>query len=357
MSKKKVLIVTPHRPDRSPSQRFRFEQYLLFLSEKNYHFDWSYLVSEKDDKYFYKPGNYFKKGLFFVKCFLIRFKDLLIAHKYDLIFIQREAMFIGTSFFERQLAKRSKLIFDFDDSIFEQDTVGANKLLGWLKNPRKVDHITKAAHLVIVGNEYLAHYAKKWNNNIHIIPTTIDLNHHNVEHKQSEKVTIGWTGSFSTLPYFENLIPVLEKIKNKYPQINFKIIADSDKYYPEINTKVTRWNKDTELEELNSIDIGIMPLPDNKWTRGKCGFKGLQYMSINIPCVMAPVGVNNQIVNHGVNGFLASNNNEWLETLSKLIEDKELRTRIGNLGKVTIVENYSTKANQQKYLSVFDSLS
>jgi glycosyltransferase involved in cell wall biosynthesis len=353
---KKVLIVTPHRPNRSPSQRFRFEQYLSFLEDNNYSFEWSYLVSEKDDTYFYQPGHYFKKLLFFLKCYLIRFKDLLRAHKYDLIFVQREAMFVGTSFFERQFAKRTKLIFDFDDSIFEQDTIGANKLLSWLKNPRKVDQITKAAHLVIVGNQYLANYAKKWNTNVYIIPTTIDLNHHNLEHQQSKKVTIGWTGSFSTLQYIEDFIPILSQIKQEYPDIHFKIIADSDNYYPEIDTTVTRWQKKTEITDLNTIDIGIMPLPDTKWTRGKCGFKGLQYMSLGIPCVMSPVGVNTDIIQNGINGFLANNEEEWLNILSNLIKNQTLRKKIGNTGRKTINDFYSTKANKKIYLNTFDSL-
>lgn len=353
---KKVLIVTPHRPNRSPSQRFRFEQYLPFLSENGYEFEWSYLISEKDDAYFYKPGHYIKKLFFFLKCYLIRFKDILRAEKYDLIFVQREAMFVGTSFFERQFAKRSKLIFDFDDSIFEQDTVGANKLLSFLKNPKKVDAITKAADLVIVGNQYLANYSRHWNNNVHIIPTTIDLTHHNLEHQQSKTVTIGWTGSFSTLQYFESFIPVLTQLKQKYPSLLFKIIADSDNYYAEIDTSVTRWEKETEIEELNTIDIGIMPLPDTQWTRGKCGFKGLQYMSLSIPCIMSPVGVNTEIIQSGINGFLANNDNEWLNTLSSLIENQTLREKIGNSGKKTIIDLYSTEANRGNYLDAFNSL-
>lgn len=349
------MIITPHRPDRSPSQRFRFEQYLDFLGENEYKFEWSYLVSEKDDTYFYKPGHYIQKAVFFLKCYIIRFKDLLRANKYDLIFVQREAMFVGTSFFERQFAKRSKLVFDFDDSIFEQDTVGGNKLLSWLKNPKKIDTITKVAHLVIVGNQYLASYAKKWNTNVHIIPTTIDLDHHNLEHQQNETVTIGWTGSFSTLQYFEDLLPTLTKIKKAYPEIRFKVIADSDNYYPEIDTKVTRWRKETEIEDLNTIDIGIMPLPDTKWTRGKCGFKGLQYMSLSIPCVMSPVGVNTDIIQHSENGFLASNTNEWFDLLSQLIKKRSLRERIGAAGKRKITDFYSTNANKEKYLNLFNS--
>ncbi len=355
MSNKKVLIITPHRPGRSPSQRFRFEQYLPFLEKNGYEFTWSFLISEKVDSYFYKPGHYFNKLFFFLKCYVIRFKDVLRASKYDIVFVQREALFVGTSFFERQLAKRSKLIFDFDDSIFEQDTVGANKVLSFLKNPRKIDTITKSASLVIVGNKYLSDYARQWNNKVTIIPTTIDLKHHNLQHQQSESITIGWTGTFSTLPYFETILPVLSKLKTKYPSLEFKIIADSTNYYSEIDTKVTSWKKETELEDLNSFDIGIMPLPDNKWTRGKCGFKGLQYMSINIPCVMAPVGVNKDIIQDGENGFLADSDTEWFETLSSLIENRELRETIGNNGKKTIVKSFSTESNKQKYLDAFNS--
>jgi glycosyltransferase involved in cell wall biosynthesis len=114
------------------------------------------------------------------------------------------------------------------------------------------------------------------------------------------------------------------------------------------------WRLDTEIQDLMSFDIGIMPLPDDEWTKGKCGFKGLQYMALEVPTVMSPVGVNTEIIDHGKNGFIANNETEWLAILSQLINDAELRKHIGQEGRKTIVNKYSKSANLNKYLSLFN---
>jgi glycosyltransferase involved in cell wall biosynthesis len=117
-----------------------------------------------------------------------------------------------------------------------------------------------------------------------------------------------------------------------------------------------KWDKDTEIEDLNNIDIGIMPLYNNEWEKGKCGFKGLQYMSLEIPTIMSPVGVNTEIIQDGLNGFLAKTEQEWFGKLAKLIENKELRNKLGKAGKQSILEKYSVEANKHKYLDVFSSV-
>lgn len=355
---KKVLIVSAHRPNRSPSQRFRYEQYIPFLEQHGYHFTYSFLISEQDDKFFYQPGFYFKKAGVLLKSLAIRCKDVFRANEFDIVFIQREALMLGTSFFERLLAKKkAKLIFDFDDAIWFPNIEGGNKALSFLKRPSKTQEIIKVADKILAGNQYLADYAKTHNNNVDVIPTTIDLSYHHLnEQASSNEVCIGWTGSFSTLPYFELLLPVLGKLKKEFPQISFKIIVDEDKYYPEIDTQTTKWDKSTEIAELNKITIGIMPLPNDEWTRGKCGFKGLQYMSLKKACVMTAIGVNTEIIQSGVNGFLVQTDQEWYERLKTLIIDEQLRNHLAEQGYKTIQAHYSVEGNKQKYLSLFDSV-
>lgn len=355
----KVLFLTLHRPNRSPSQRFRFEQYLQVLKENGFECEFSYLLNEKDDTVFYKKGHLFTKGLIVLKSISKRLKELFNVSRYDIIFIQRECFMLGSSFFERQFSKSgAKIIFDFDDSIWLQNVSDANKTFAWLKNPDKTSKIISYSNLIFAGNQYLKDYALQFNDNVEIIPTTIDtVEYQKVNLPKSEKVVIGWSGSITTIQHFEYALSVLKKIKVKYKDtVVLKVIGDANYVNSELGIKGLGWNKQTELADLSTFDIGIMPLPDDEWANGKCGLKGLQYMALAIPTIMSPVGVNTEIIQDGKNGFLASSEDEWLDRLSILIESKELRQQIGTAGRKTVVEKYSVEANKQKYLNLFNQI-
>jgi glycosyltransferase involved in cell wall biosynthesis len=348
-----------HRKDRSPSQRFRFEQYIDFLKENGYDYDFSFLITPEDDKIFYSPGNQLKKGLIVLKCFFTRLKDVLKVKQYDLIFIQREAFMTGTTFFEKQFAKsRAKVVFDFDDSIWMQNVSDANKKFSFLKDASKTSNIIALSDMIFAGNQYLADYAKPFNSNIRIVPTTIDTDEYQrMALPIDEKVCIGWSGSITTIQHFKFAVPALQKIKKKYgDRIKIKVIGDANYRNDELDVISLNWNKQDELKELSSFDIGIMPLPDDEWAKGKCGLKGLQYMALEIPTIMSPVGVNSEIIQSGVNGFLAVSDDDYVNALSTLIDDEILRKKIGAEGRRTVVEKYSVKAWQQKYLQYFNEL-
>ncbi len=359
---KKILFIAAHRLDRSPGQRFRFEQYFSYLNQNGYECSFSFLISEKDDKYFYSKGNYLKKALILIKSIFIRLKDVLTSGRYDIIFIQREAFITGSTLFERLFSWSSaKLIFDFDDSVWllQKTDRSANKNLLWLKNPSKTSKIIKMSDMIFAGNQYLADYAASFNKNIVIIPTTIDIHEYQSgsEKKNSGIICIGWSGSFSTIDHFTLALPALKSIKNKYQdRVTFKVIGDGNYTNEELGIKGIAWNKQDEIKELSFIDIGIMPLPDDEWSKGKCGLKGLQYMALGIPTIMSPVGVNKLIIQDGENGFLASEKEEWVNKISKLIEDTELRMKIGEAGRKTVLENYSVDSQKSRYLKYFNQL-
>jgi glycosyltransferase involved in cell wall biosynthesis len=355
----KVLFVCVHKPDQAPAQRFRFEQYLGFLSKNGVNCTYSNLLQEKDYRYFYKPGFYLKKINIVVRSFFKRYRELKKAGQYDIIFVQREAIMLGTSFFERKYASKSKVIFDFDDSIWLTQISGANKLFRFIKNPDKTKRIIKVASLVFAGNQYLAEYAKQFNNEVVIIPTTIDTE----EYKPAipsgkKKICIGWSGSFSTIIHFETCIESLKIIKNKFgTEVYFKVIGDENYRNEELEITGNAWKKNTEINDLQEIDIGIMPLPDDEWAKGKCGLKGLQYMALAIPAIMSPVGVNTEIIRDGENGFLASTTEDWVNKLSQLIEFSQLREAMGAKGRETVMKSYSVEANKDHYLHYFKKLS
>ena len=265
---------------------------------------------------------------------------------------------LGTAFFEKQFSKRSKVVFDFDDSIWIQDVSDSNKSLSFLKNPDKTMDIIKAAERVFAGNRYLADYALQWNTHVTIIPTTIDTDLYCPDNqKQGGAVCIGWSGSVTTLAHFKLSLGALIRIKNKYgSKVEIKVIGDGSYVNEELGIKGLPWKMDTELDNLRKIDIGIMPLEDDEWSNGKCGLKGLQYMSLGIATIMSPVGVNKEIIQQGENGFLATTEDEWVQKLSLLIDDTELRARIGIAGRRTVEKSYSVNAWKDIYIKEMNAL-
>jgi len=357
---KKILFICQQRLNRSPGQRFRFEQYIDFLASHGFQSKLAYLLSAEDDKIFYSKGKHFKKAIIFFKILVKRLKDVLISFRYDTVFIFREAFFVGPAWFEFLLSLSSaKVIFDFDDAIWIPNVSEANKSLIWLKNFKKIKHIIKMANMIFAGNQYLADYALQFNKNVKIIPTTIDTDSYRRSAASNEKNTIciGWTGSQTTIQHFDLIVPVFKKIKNKYKEkIAFKVVVNGKYVNDDLKIIGTSWSKERELEELLDFDIAIMPLPNDEWAKGKCGLKALQCMALNIPVVISPVGVNMEIIQDGVNGFLADSEEEWVQKLSQLIDSQELREEMGRQARQTVVEKYSVESQKERYLKFIKNI-
>lgn len=356
---KKILFLVAHRPGRSPGQRFRFEQYLKYLESSGFQYHISYLISENDDAIFYSKGRWFSKVWIVLKSIFRRIADVQRAAEYDAVFLYREAIMLGTAIFEKALKRRGvKVVLDFDDSIWLNDTSDGNRSLSWLKNPSKTSTLVALSDLVIVGNKYLHNWAAKYSNNVQIIPTTIDTSYYRVQRKPVvPTVCIGWTGSSTTLKHLRLALPVLRQLQIKYGQtVCFRVICDTPLETDLPLLQNVKWNAQSEVEDLSAIDIGIMPLSDDAWSKGKCGFKALQYMALEIPAVLSPVGVNTEIITDGVNGFLAGNHQEWIDKLSLLIESPELRQKLGKSARQTVIERYSFESQKDSYLQLFNSL-
>ena len=356
---KKILFIAAHRKDRAPGQRFRFEQYFDYLNANGYTCDLSFIINENDDKVLYSKGKYFDKVMIALKSAVIRLKDVLRRNDYDIIFVFREGFLTGTVLFEELLSKsKAKMVFDFDDAIWHFDVSEANKSMGWLKNPGKTARLISFADIIFAGNQYLADYAKHHNDNVVIVPTTIDTDEYvATPFVDKKQICIGWSGSVTTIKHFEMAIPFLKILKAKYGErIKIKVIGDKSYSNHELNISGIGWRRETEIKELSEIDIGIMPLPNDEWAKGKCGLKGLQYMALNIATIMSPVGVNTDIIQDGTNGFLADVSEEWVDKISRLIDDSNLRRTLANNGRTTVLEKYSVKANAPLYLKYFNEL-
>ena len=354
--KKKILFISPYPHGIGPSQRFRFEQYLDFLSEY-YYCEQKTFWDEKSWNILFQEGKVLLKVYYLLRAFLKRKLMLLSISKFDVVFIHREVAHIGPPIFEWIIAKvfRKKIIYDFDDAIWYLNYSQKNPIVKYFKFPKKVEKICKWSSAISCGNEYLANYAKQYNKNVFVIPTTIDTNYHNNKEKQIDAVVIGWTGMITTMRHIGLVLPVLKELEKKY-SFRFRVISNDIPKLDLDSLEYIKWSRDTEIEDLSVIDIGIMPLPDEEWEKGKCGFKGLQYMALGKPTVMSPVGVNTEIIQDGENGFLASSESEWIDKLSQLIESKVLREKLGTAGRTSVLKKYSVEANKQKYLNLIRSV-
>jgi glycosyltransferase involved in cell wall biosynthesis len=352
-----IFFLVPYPYGEAPSQRFRFEQYIDELKSKGFDVEVHPFYDYKTWRTLYTPGNALKKAVGIVKSFGRRFILLFKLRKAKHIFIHREMAHIGPPILEWLVAKvlRRKYIYDFDDAIWLPNYSETNARFHRLKAYWKVKYCIKWADKVTAGNEYLASYARQFNPNVQIIPTTIDTeNHHNVRtDHQREKAIIGWTGTHTTSQYLDDIIPVLKKLEEKHNFI-FRVISNENPAFALKSFEFVPWSKETEIADLQQFTIGIMPLRHDIWSEGKCGFKGLQYMSLGIVAVMSPVGVNTSIVHDGINGYLAETPEEWEERLAHLLTDAALRTVIGEAGRLTIEERYSVNAYRSHYFSLFD---
>jgi glycosyltransferase involved in cell wall biosynthesis len=355
----RFLFVAVHAPNRAPGQRFRFEQYLDSLRQRGVVCDFSWALDGADAKVLYSPGNVPRKALLTARLMVKRWLETFKLARYDVVLVQREALFFGGPWLELA-AKRNgaKLVFDFDDAIWLADTSAFNQRYRWLKSPGKIPRILRAADLVLAGNAYLAEYARGFNPRVQIVPTTIDTDSYRPRERPGDgPVCIGWSGSFSTIRDFRLASPTLRRLRGRYgDRVRFKVIGDGTFRDEELGVVGQPWKAETEVSDLQEIDIGLMPLPDNDWSRGKCGLKGLQYMALGIPTLMSPVGVNAEIITDGKNGFLPRTDEDWERALSALIESAELRAKIGAAGRQRVLQDYSVQAWRDRYCELLIGL-
>ena len=350
----RVLILAPYPSGQAPSQRFRFEQYLDYLAAQGVGYDMQTFWDERAWSILYKHGHGFQKAMGFLRGWLRRFTMLFRLHRYDFVFIHREAAPLGPPVIEWMIAKlfRKKIIYDYDDAIWLPNVSAQNSVAAALKWHGKVSSICKWAWKISCGNAFLASYAKRFNPNAVIVPTTVDTDYHKpTQRNENQKVLIGWTGSVTTNAYLKDLEKILVTLREQV-DFDFRVISNKE---PELQVpyKFVKWSPETEVEELAKLDIGVMPLPDNEWSKGKCGFKLIQYHALGIPAVASPVGVNAEVVLHNQTGFLAANNEEWIYALKKLVNDKTLRKAFGQNGRRHIESHYSVRAMRERYLDLF----
>jgi glycosyltransferase involved in cell wall biosynthesis len=337
----RLLCITPY-PHRAADTRYRIEQFLPGLEQAGIHATVRPFMSERLFRIYAEPNMKWLKLGDTLEAMARRLWDVLKARQYDVIFLHKEAFMFGPPWLEHALRNRAgALVFDMDDAFWSHPPqfrqIGRS-----LRDPHKTDRILSMSDHVLAGNSLIADYVKKYNANITVFPTVIDTSRYQIKKTQNcSQITIGWVGRWSSSFYLDSLIDVFRKLCNHYPDVYIKLIGAGEVKWPGVRLIQQPWRLETELEDLQSLTIGIMPLVDDEYARYKCGFKLLQYMGVGIPSVASPVGVNSEIIGDGINGFLATTPTEWLNHLNHLIQDPSLRDRIGSEGRFTVESNYS----------------
>lgn len=353
----RILFLVPYPVKRAPSQRFRVELFEPALKEANIKYTISSFLDEQTWDILYSKGSSLKKALGIIKGFLRRTKNVLWdVRKYSHVFIHREASPLGPPVFEWVLAKlwRKKVIYDFDDAIWIPNTSNENKIAALLKANWKVKYICQWANTVVAGNKFLCEFARLHNKNVVCIPTVVDTEkgHNKIKEHREDTIVIGWTGSHSTLPFLEQILPVLQDLYKEIP-FTLLVIANKKPGYDFPDLMFIPWKEETEIADLLNADIGIMPLTSDPWSEGKCGFKLIQYLSLGIPAVASPVGVNSTIIENGRNGFIANTPEEWKQHLLTLMKDLASRKEMGKAGREKMVNEYSVRSQKDTFLSLF----
>lgn len=258
---------------------------------------------------------------------------------FDIVFLQRKR---PTSWRLWLLRKRAnRIVFDFDDSIMYRNSTAENPISK--TRQRRFIRMLKASDAVIAGNEYLKKEALKYNPNVEVIPSPIDIERYSQKSYDSKKteVVLGWIGDYGSIHYLERMRPIFNTVGEKYAHLKLKIVSGVFFDCDRIEVIKKQWSAEDEIRDLQSFDIGLMPLMDDPWSWGKCGLKILQYQGVGVPVVCTPVGINRDLVADGENGFWARGQKEWVEKLSILIENFQLRRRMGLKGREKVRKGYS----------------
>tara|TARA_Y100000590_G_C15584392_1_gene963595 strand:+ start:46 stop:1125 length:1080 start_codon:yes stop_codon:yes gene_type:complete len=358
---KKILILCPYPEGVAAGQRLKYEQYLESWKEKGFSVEISSFFDIHTWHILYEKKNFLKKILGTMKGYFRRIRDLLIINKYDLIYISMWVTPLGFTLFEKIVRRlNSKVIYDFDDAIFLDSKTTESFNSSILRGSSKSKYLIKYSNHVILSSPYHLDYCRERNifHSATYIPCSLDLGRFvlkNINHQPDKKIVLGWTGTFSAIPFLDSIKEMLIEL-NKTEDFKLLLITNFDYFIPGIDLEVRRWNKKTEIGDLHDIDIGLYPIPMDSWGLGKGGLKALQYMSIGIPAVATDFGTTKNIIKNGETGFLVKHNNEWKEALKLLINDPHLRNKIGKEGRKIVEETYSVEINKYKYLDILQSI-
>ena len=345
----RVVAFTPY-PIEGPSSRIRIFQFIEPLRERGIDLEARSFFDSPTFRGLYSTSAARAKVRALAKGIRSRFADASKVEPGDVILVHRElAPTMGGLVLDRIRRRGARIVYNFDDAVF-LERPGGNRLMRSLARPdRRTAHLCRAAAAVMAGNRYLASYAETVRggpDHVHVMPTVLDTDRFRpAEGRRGDRSpTVGWIGTHSTLPYLTDLFPALAAVQARKDYRLPVICNRTPEPFPGLKFEFIEWAVENELAYFERLDIGLYPLPDNPWTRGKCGFKAIQYLACGVPTIASPVGVLAEIARDGHTGLHATDAESWETALERLLNDPELRDEIGVAGRRLMVERYSVQA-------------
>jgi glycosyltransferase involved in cell wall biosynthesis len=274
--------------------------------------------------------------------------------RYDIVFLQRKRLTgVRLQLFKR---RANRILYDFDDSVMYRNSTVENPISK--SRRRRFARMLMASDAIIAGNEFLKKEALKYNPKVEVIPSPIDTERYTPKSYDSkgDGVILGWIGDHGSIHYLERMRPLFDTLAREYPQVRLKIVCDTFFKCDRMEVIEKQWSSEDEVRDLQSFDIGLMPLVDDPWSWGKCGLKIVQYQGVGVPVVCTPVGINRDLVKDGNNGFWAEDQEEWIEKLSILIKDGDLRREMGLRGWEKVRREYSLGECSSKMYRILEDV-
>jgi glycosyltransferase involved in cell wall biosynthesis len=353
----KVLALVPSKKGYSPGQRGSIELWEDVLEPEGIHLDYAPFETERLRQILHQSGNQVGKAVEMIRAYGERLGLLNKLDEYDAVFVYREAALLGPAYLEKKIAKKKPIIYQLDDPLFVPYRSPSNGLFSYFKFFGKVKEIIRMSKVVMVNSTQIRQYAEQFNDSkIWQIPSIVDTRKFVYEPfpENPERVCVGWSGSPTTLKNIKLVEKPLQEL-SRSDACDIHLIGGEDFDLEDVNYSAQKWNAETEVEDLRKMQIGLVPLPDHPWNPYKFIMKTAQYSALGIVPVGTPMASNTEVIEHGVNGFLAATDSEWLEYLNLLVSDHKLRNEMSHRGAIAAREKYSLEANKEKIIAAFRS--
>jgi glycosyltransferase involved in cell wall biosynthesis len=354
-----VLALIPNQYGHAPGQRSSIELWETVLAPVGINIQYAPFETERLHEVLYRPGYYATKIAEMLRAYVDRLKLLGDLKRFDAVFVYREAALLGPAILEKIVARRGvPIIYQLDDPLFVPYTSPNNGYLSYLKFFGKIADICRLAKVVMVNSTPIREYVSQYNQNIWQVPSVVDTKQYvyrpDLLQNQTGEVCIGWSGSPTTIGNIRVVANALRMLAEQVPH-RVHLIGGTQFDLPGVKYTAQNWSAETEVSDLRKMQVGMVPLPVNEWNKRKFYMKTAQYMALGIPTVATPLGSNPEVVEHGVTGFLANSDEEWVEYLKTLIEDHDLRLRMSREAAKVAQEKYSLEGNTSKIIEAFQA--
>ena len=353
----RVLVLTPYLYGTAPGPRTSIELWERVLGSAGISFEYAAFETERLHEILYSEGRVPRKAAEMLRGLGHRAALMADLDQFDAVLVYREAALIGPAVIERWVARRGKpIIYQLDDPLYVPYRSPYNGYLSYLRFFGKVRSIARMSRVVIVNSPQHVKFARQYNRNVWEIPSVVDESRYSFKPRAVDGGTfrVGWTGSQSTSSNLQVIRDVLRTVARR-PGVELEFVGADDFGMPDVPHRARRWRPETEVDDIRRFDIGLLPLPDNPWNRRKFYVKLIQYMALGVPPVATPLGANPFVIADGRTGFLADTQASWTERIDRLLDDSELRMRVGAAAAAEARAKYTLAANAERIVAAFRS--